>query len=200
MEFPCEKLLVNFTLCPKGTKLVNFFPELQAFPHFIKQPDDNVIRVAILTADADSPFLKFRGDREVMVKHIFEFLEIEMLGKKNKKFYQEVVDYKNTPVAECWAAYLQLQYNVDFTDWALSKETYDMLIQESNRQKGEGEDAMSYATWRIKLRNEIRKIGEDLKLIEPKLFKDSKMARPVAIEEIKIKNFPEKYAMKGSIL
>lgn len=200
MAFDLSKLLVNFSLCPKGVRLVKYFPELAAFPQFVQQQDDNIIKVAILTADADSPFWKFRGDREVMISNIFEFLEIGVLNVKGKEFYQKVVDYKHEAVTECWVAYLQMQYNIDFTDWALSKETYDMLLVEASRPKAENEDTMSYSNWRIKLRNEIRKIGEDLKLIEPKLFKDSKMARPVAIEVIKIKNYPEKYAIKGSLM
>lgn len=200
MAYDCSKLLVDFSKAPKGVKLAKHYPELAAFPQFKQQQDDNIIRIAILTADADSPFLKFRGDREIMIRNIFDFLDIGLNNAKAKEFYQKVVDYKHEAVIECWVAYLQMQYNIDYTDWAMSKQTYDLLISESNRQKGVNEDAIAYANWRIKIRNEIRKIGEDLKEIEPRLFKDSKMARPVALEEIKIRNYPEKYAIKNSIM
>jgi len=200
VNFDCSKLLVNFLLCPKGKKLVNFFPELAAFKEFNQQQDENIIRIAICTADADSPFLKLRNDHEMMIKTIFEFLEIGMENKIGKEFFTKVLNYQHEGLAQCWAAYLQMQYSIDFNDWAISKQTYDMLLMESMRQKTELEDAAKYADWRIKIRNQIRLIGEDLKKIEPLIFKDSKMVKPVAIEQIKIKNYPEKYAIKGSIL
>lgn len=193
-KYVTSKLLIDFTQCPKSKRLVDFFPVLHNYPEFLQQQDDNYIRIAILTADADSPFMAMRGDREVMIKSIFEFLEIGTNNPRAKEFYRKVIAYEHTSVSECWCAYLQMQYNVDFTDWAFTKQTYDMLISEGNRQKSDKEDAIVYANWRIKLRNEIRKLGDDLKTIEPKIFKDSKMARPVAIEMKKIKGYPEKYA------
>lgn len=194
-QYDCSKLLVDFTQAPKGIRLIEHFSELNAYQEFTQQQDDNIIRIAILTSDADSPFWKLRGDREIMLKSIFEFLEIGMLNLKGKEFYQKVLDYKHEGIAACWSAYLQMQYNIDFSDWAISKQTYDMLIAESNRQRAEGEDAVNYANWRVKLRNQIRLLGDDLKQLEPKIFKDSKMARPVALEEVKkIKGYPEKYA------
>lgn len=198
-NFDLSKLLIPFHLCPKAKRLVNFFPELAAFPEFVNCQHDNFIRIAILTADADSPFLKMRGDHERMIAAIFEFLEIGTQNLIGKEFMQKVIEYKHEGVSECWSAYLQMQYSIDFTDWSISKQTYDMLIRESTRQKAEGEDTAKYADWRIKIRNQIRILGEDLKKIEPLIFKDSKMAKPVAIEQIKIKNYPEKYAIRGSI-
>lgn len=194
-QYDLSKLLVNFSECPKGVKLVNHFSELAAYQEFYQQQDDNIIRIAILTSDADSPFWKMRGDREIMIKSIFEFLEIGTVNLIGKEFLKKVIDYKHEGVAECWCAYLQLQYNIDFSDWAISKQTYDLLISESLRQRGENEDAVSFANWRVKLRNQIRLLGDDLKQIEPRIFKDSKMARPVAAVEVKkIKGYPEKYA------
>lgn len=197
-NFDCSKLLVNFLLVPKGKRIVDKFPELKSFTEITQQQDDNVIRIAILTADADSPFLKLRGDHEAMIKSIFDFLDIGMNNLKGKEFFKSVLDYKHEGVTECWSAYLQLQYNIDFTDWAITKQTYDMLISESMRPKGNNEDAVTYSNWRIKLRNEIRKLGDDLKMIEPKIFKDSKMARPIALEQRKIKSYPEKHAITDS--
>lgn len=198
-NFDLSKLLINFSLCPKGKRLVNYFPELQAMPEFVNQQNDNFIKIAICTADADSPFMKMRGDHERMIMAIFDFLEIGRENKIGKEFLEKVIDYKHEGVIECWSAYLQLQFSIDFTDWAISKQTYDMLIKESTRQRIENEDVAKYADWRIKIRNQIRTIGEDLKKIEPLIFKDSKMVKPVAIEQIKIKNYPEKYAIRGSI-
>lgn len=199
-QFDTSKLLVDFTKAPKGVRLVKHFSELASFPQFVQQQDDNFIKVAILTADADSPFWKLRSDREAMIKAIFDFLDIGVVTVKGKEFMQQVIEYRHEAVSECWCAYLQMQFNIDFTDWAISKETYDLLIIESNRKKGETEDTVIYANWRIKLRDQIRKLGDDLKLLEPKLFRDSKMARPVGIVVAKIKNYPEKYAIKGSMM
>jgi hypothetical protein len=199
-NFDCSKLLINFTLCPKGKRLVNHFPEMKAFTEFVNCQDDNFIKIAACTADQDSPFLKMRGDHERMVMAIFEFIGIGTENRIGKEYLQKVIDYKHEGVIECWSAYLQMQFSIDFTDWAISKQTYDMLIKESGRQKAENEDTAKYADWRIKIRNQIRTIGEDLKKIEPLIFKDSKMVKPVAIEQIKIKNYPEKYAIKHSIM
>lgn len=195
MTYDCSKLLVDFTQCPKGVRLTKYFNELAAYTEFTQQQDDNVIRIAILTSDADSPFWKMRGDREIMIKSIFEFLDIGVQNTIGKEFLKKVITYSHEGVAECWCAYLQLQYNIDFSDWAISKQTYDLLISESLRPRDVNEDAVSYANWRVKLRNQIRILGDDLKEIEPKIFKDSKMARPVAaVEAKKIKGYPEKYA------
>jgi len=194
-----NKLLVDFVQAEPGIRLVKQFNELSAFPQFVQQQDDNIIKISILTADADSPFWKLRGDRAAMIGAIFEFLDIGTQNLKAKTFLQKVIDYQHSAVAECWLAYLQMQYNVDFTDWSITKETYDMLITESARQRGANEDAVSYANWRVKLRSQIRALGDDLKAIEPKIFKDSKMARPVAIEMAKIKNYPEKYARTAHV-
>lgn len=199
-NFDCSRLLIDFTQCKKGVRLVNHFPELKAFTEFVNCQDDNFIKIAACTADADSPFLKMRGDHERMIAAIFDFIGIGTENRIGKEYLQKVMDYKHEGVIECWSAYLQMQFNIDFADWAISKQTYDMLIKESTRPKLEGEDTVKYADWRVKIRNQIRQIGEDLKRIEPLIFKDSKMVRPVAIEQIKIKNYPEKYAIKGSIM
>lgn len=195
MDFDLSRLLIDFTQVPAGTKLVEHFPELKAYEPFTQQQDDNIIKIAILTSDKDSPFWKLRGDRDIMIKTIFDFLEIGTKNLIGKEFLKKVIDYKHEGVSSCWGAYLQMQYSIDFTDWIISKQTFDMLIAESLRERAQGEDAVVYANWRIKIRNEIRKIGDDLKKIEPLIFQDSKMAQPVALQETrKIKGYPEKYA------
>lgn len=201
-DFDCSKLLINFTNVPRGTKIVDYFPELKSFVEFTQQQDENIIKIAILTSDADSPFWKLRSDRQIMIEGIFDFLQIGTQNIIGKEFLQKVVEYKHEGVTLCWCAYLQIQYNIDFSDWCITKETYDMLIRESMRARDEAKETIvEYSNWRIRIRNEIRKLGDDLKQIEPKIFRDSKMARPVAMEEIKkIKNYPEKYAKKGELL
>lgn len=197
MDYDCSKLLVDFTECPAGVKLIDHFNELKAYQEFVQQQDDNIIKIAILTSDKDSPFWKLRGDREIMIRSIFEFLDIGTMNLMGKEFIKKVLTFKHEGVAECWLAYLQMQYSIDFTDWCISKETYDMLIAESARPKDDKEDAVAYANWRIKLRNQIRILGDDLKQLEPKIFPDSKIAQVVAIEQVKkIKNYAEKYGRK----
>lgn len=201
VSFNCEKLLIDFTKVKRGVKIIDHYPELRSFEEFTQQQDENIIKIAILTADADSPFWKLRSDRELMIKSIFDFLEIGTANLRGKEFLKKVIEYKHSAVAECWCAYLQLQYSIDFNDWAITKETYDQLLQESNRQRVDGEDIVAFSNWRLKIRNLIRQYGDDLKAIEPKIFKDSKMARPVALElNKKIKNYPEKYAQKGVLM
>lgn len=188
-------------LCPKGKKLVEFFPELGSFTEFTSQKDENILKVAFCTADADSPFHKLRSDREIMIASIFDFIGIDRSKQSNKRFYEDVLNYNHAEVAECWSAYLQMQYNVDFDDWAITKQTYDMLLSEASKPKPEGKDALKYSNERVQLRNQIRTLGEDLKKIEPLVFKDSKMAKPVAMaERRKIKSYPEKYAVSQSLM
>lgn len=200
--FDCSKLLIDFTKVPKGKKIVEFFPELKVYAAFGQQQDENVIKLAILTADKDSPAWKLRNDRELMIKAIFDFLEIGTQNKIGKDFLQSVLTYKHEGLISCWIAYLQMQYAIDFNEWIIGKETYDMLLEESKREKGKDEDAMQYATWRIKIRDHLRKIGGDLKEIEPKIFQDSKMVQPVAVEitKQKLKTYPEKYAVLDSLM
>jgi len=201
LHYDFSKLLINPADVPKGKRLVDHFPELNAFAEFKQQQDDNIIKISVFTADADSPFLKMRADRELMIKSIFDFLEIGVENKKGKDFFKKVVEYKHEGVAECWYAYLKMQLNIDFNEWAMTKQTYDMLLSESNRQRDTDETMEKYANWRVKMRDQIRLVGKDLKEIEAIVFKDSKMARPVALVVIrKIKNYPEKYAQKGVLM
>lgn len=200
-DYLLDKLLIDFSKCKRGEKIIDKYPELKSYKEFTQQQDENIIKIAILTSDADSPFWKLRGDRELMIKSIFEFLEIGTVNLRGKEFLKNVTEYKHEGVSACWCAYLQLQFNIDFSDWCITKETYDMLIQESNRKREDDEDVVKYSQWRVKIRDQIRQLGDDLKAIEPKIFKDSKMARPVAMEMVKkIKNYPEKYAQKGSLI
>ena len=200
-NFDTSKMLINFLLCPKGKKLVEFFPELGSFTEFTRQKDENILKVAFCTADADSPFHKLRSDREIMISSIFDFLSIDRSKESGKKFYQAVLNYSHNEVADCCSAYLQMQYNVDFDDWAITRQTYDMLLSEASKPKPENKDPLVYSNERVKLRNQIRALGEDLKKIEPMVFKDSKMAKPVAMaERRKIKSYPEKYAKVQSLM
>ena len=75
-DFDCSKLLIDFTKVPRGTRIVDFYPELKPFVEFTQQQDDKVIKIAILTSDADSPFWKLRSDRQIMIQAIFIFLMV----------------------------------------------------------------------------------------------------------------------------
>lgn len=201
IQYDLSSLLVDFSKCPKGTRLVKYFNELAVFEEFKQQHDDDIIKIAILTSDADSPFWKMRGDRQIMIKAIFDYLKIATTTPSGKIFFKSVLEYENDSVIQCWSAYLQMQYNIDFDNWIFTKQTYDILKGEANRQKEDNEDAVKYANWRIQLRNQISKIGEDLKSLEPLVFKDSKMVRPVAFQQVKkIRSYPEKYAKNATAI
>lgn len=195
-KYDCSKLLIDFTVVPPGTRIVDHYPELKMYPAFTQQQNENVIKLSILTADQKSPFWKLRGDRELMMKAIFAFLEIGTMNLIGKELFDKVLQYQHEGVIDCWLAYLKHQYAIDFNEWIISKETYDMLLEETKRERNKDEDAMKYADSKIKIRNHLRNIGNDLKEIEPRIFEDARMIQPVAqaVTREKIKNYAEKHA------
>lgn len=196
-----SKLLLDFTKCPKGTKLINFFPELTSFKEFLEQKDENIIRLAIALTDPESPWLKIK-DRESMVKSVFEFLNIDTTLKSNAKFYEDVVNYHHEQVGICKARYLQIIHNVDWTEYVMTRETFDFLTMEANRPMDKDENRDKYLQRRVTLKTQIQNAGKDLKKIEAIIFPDSKAAREAALLESKgkIVSYPEKYAQDRTVI
>lgn len=196
-----SRLLLDFTKCTKGTKLINFFPELTSFKEFLIQKDENIIRIAIALTDPESPWLKIK-DRESMVKSIFEFLGIDMTIKANAKFYEDVVNYHHEDVGVCKARYLQIVHNVDWTEYVMTRETFDFLTMEANRPMGKEENRDTYLKRRVTLKTQIQAAGKDLKKIEAVIFPDSKAAREAALLESKgkILSYPERYSQDRTVI
>lgn len=200
MTYDLSNLFINFTKCPVDQKLSDFFPELAPFKEFSEVKDDNYIRIAICTADLESPFVKMR-DRESMLVALFNFLKIPIKKEEEKKFFKEVMEYKNVEVMNCFARYLQVYHDIDWTEYQTTKQTHDILTMESNKPKSDDEDIDKFVARKVKLQNQLKMIGKDLKLIESKIFPDSKAAREVAINEKKlISTYAERYAQENTFL
>lgn len=194
-----SKLLVPFQKCPKGVRLVDHFSELKAFKEFTQQQDDNIIKIAICTSDIDSPFMKIK-DRQAMLESVFDYLEIGLKTQAKKEMFEQIFTYQHEAIAGCWARYYQMQYNIQYTEWAMTKQTYDILIFELNRPKQEGEDELAYVRRRVNITRDLKSVGAELKIIEAELFPDTKQKKVIAMHEIKIISYPEKYAKSATAI
>lgn len=195
-----SKLYIKFQECPSGTKLIEHFSELSAFPEFNHAIDDNEIKIGILTGDIDSPFIRIK-DRETMLKAIFDFLNIPIKTDAQKQFFDEVLYYKHTRVVGCWVRYIQMLHDTDYTDWLMAQQTYNFLLFESQKPKEDTESSDKYIDRRLKIQNNLKKFGADMKEIEAKIFPDSKAAREAAMhEQKKIETYAERYAEDNTFI
>lgn len=191
-------LYIKFYECPEGKKLTDHFSELSPFPEFT-ECDDTRIKIAILTGDIDSPFTRI-GDRETMIRAVFEELGLDV--HKNKKLFKDIISYKDDKYMFAWAKYLELLHETEFTDWLLAKRDYEFYLKkatEPQKRNSEGayvESDKDFMMRRKMAREQVKALGEEVRLIEAKIFPDSKAAREVAMAEAKKKIFlyAEKYA------
>jgi len=195
-----ESCLIDFTLCPKDTPLTVFFPELKAFPEFTNCLDDNEIKIAIATTDMDSPCMRIT-DRESMLKSLFGFLKIPLITDKDQEFFDKVFYYKHERIAAAKARYTQMQHVTDWAQWLAVLETFTFLIFESNRPKENDESTDKYVARRVRIKEDLKKTGRDLKELEAIIFPDSKTAREIALNEAKkIRTYPEMYAQDRQVV
>jgi len=196
--YDLSRLYIDFTQCPVGQKLASYYSELAAFKEF-SEATDNEIKIAILSADIDSPFVRIK-ERETMTRAIFSYLEID--ESKNNEFLENVIAYRDDKVNMCWVRYLQILHETDFTDWLLCRKDYDFFLQKSNEGKAVDESDDKYLARRNKIRETIKTLGQEVRAIEAKIFPDSKAAREAALAEDKnkIKLWAEKYSQEYTYL
>jgi len=198
--YDLDRVYINFTKCPKGTKLTDFHTELAAFSEFTSTKNENIIKVAILTADMESPFLKIK-DRKTMIRTIFEFLGLSLEGKPTKQLYNDIVEYKETHYLDCFGRYLMILHDIDWTEYQSTKQTHDVLTMDSMRPREKEENIDAFVKRRVNIQTHLKKIGDDLKKLEAKIFPDSRSAREVALNEVrKIISYPEKYAVDRQVI
>jgi len=199
-NFDFSKCLIDFTKCSKEESMLNKFPELSAFPEFKLITDDNEIKIAIAISDVESPMIKI-NDREAMLTSLFDFLDIPVKTPEQKDFFIEVFYYKHERVAMCKARYLQMLHNTDWTEWVTANDTFTFLTFESVKPQKEGETDDAYLKKRVKIKQDLRAVGRDLKELEAIIFPDSKSAREAALVESKrIISYPEKYSVKRQVI
>jgi hypothetical protein len=181
-------LYINFSLCPEGTRLCNWFPELEPFKEF-HVADDNRVKIAICLGDVDSPFVRIR-DRNSMVKAVFEFI-----GLEDKELLDKVILYKDDLTSFAWLRYLSIINETRFTNWQIVRRDYEFFLLKSTEEKGDEND-IAYYKKRNEIRERIKELGKELTDIEAELFPDSKAAREAAIANArkKIKLYAEMYS------
>lgn len=198
--YDLSRIYIRYNECPPGKKLSDHFGELSAFKEFT-ECDDLRIKIAILSGDIDSPFVRIK-DRESMVRAIFDELGINLRGKQNQLLMDNIVSYKDEKYSFAWLRYIQILHETDFTDWLLAKKDYDFYLQKANEPQKRSDDGkleesdIAYMKRRKEAREQVKLLGQEVKEIEAKLFPDSKAAREAAIAESrrKISLYAEMYA------
>lgn len=195
-----SQLFINFTHCPDNVKLVDHFTELSPFEEFQKADSDDIIRIAICTADMESPFLKIK-ERKTMLRSVFDFLKINLDNEENKLTFEQIVAYKHQSYLDCFGRYLIIYHDLDWTEYMSTKQTHDIITMDSLSPKGELEDMAKFVDRKDKLRRMLKTTGEELRRLEAKIFPDSKAAREVALNEAKkIKTYAEQYAESNTFI
>jgi hypothetical protein len=184
-------LYIKIEDCPKGTRICDFFPELEPFKEF-HVADDNRVKIAILSGDVDSPFVRIK-DREMMIKAIFDYIGID--AKKENKFFHDVIQYRDDLTSFAWLRYAQILHETDFTDWLIAKKDYEFFLLKSNEDQANETD-LQYYKKRNETRERIKELGKEVREIESKLFPDSKAAREAALADSRrrVKLYAESYA------
>ncbi len=186
-----DGLYVKIQECPEGVKLVDHFPELGAFNEFLVCDEDR-IKIAILSADIDSPFVRIK-DRETMLRAIFEHLCINV--DFEKKLFQDILLYKDELTAFAWLRYLQVLHETDFINWQIAKKDFEFFLLKANEKQGDETD-LQYYKKRNEIRERIKELGREVRSIEAIIFPDSKAAREAALADSrrKVKLYPESYS------
>lgn len=192
--YDLSKLYIDFTTVPKGVKISNHFAELAPFREFT-ECDDYRIKIAILSADVDSPFVRIK-DRETMMRAIFDELGIDLSKTANQTFLNDCISYNDPKYLFAWVKYLNILHETDFTDWSLAKKDYEFYLSKANERQGENESDLQYMKRRKEAREQVKLLGQEVKSIEAKIFPDSKAAREAAVAEArkKIELYAESYA------
>lgn len=191
-SYDLSGLYIKFHECPKGKRLVEHFSELQPFPEFTECDEDR-IKIAILSGDVDSPFIRIK-ERDTMMRAIFEEIGLDL--HKNKKLLEDCIAYRDDKYMFAWVKYLNILHETDFTDWQLGKRHYAWQLERSILPQKEGETDNEYTRRLTDAREEVKKLGKEIRAIEANLFPDSKAAREASIAESKkkIRLYAEKYA------
>jgi hypothetical protein len=189
-----ENCLINFTLVPQGVKLIDFFPELSAFPEFVNVKTDNDIKIAIALADIESPFLKIK-ENEVRLRALFEFLGIDTKSDLVQEYFNTILDYSNSSVYDAACRYIQMINHHDYAIWWTLNLSFYVLQKSSTKPQGKDETDKIFVDNKIKITSEMDRIGEKLKTYEARIFGNARLKQKAVEQELKkITFFPEKFA------
>lgn len=189
MSYDISKLYIKIDEHKEGESFVESTAELSSFKEFI-EAGDTISKIAILSTDVDSPFVRIK-ERSVMMKAIFDFLLVN-----DEKLLKDIIEYKNELFVNCWVKYLYILNEIDFTDWMLAKKDYEYFLLKSTEEQGKDEPDEKYLKKRNQYRTTISDLGATVKNLESKIFPDSKAAREASLAESKrkIKLYCEMYS------
>lgn len=194
-----SKLFIDFTKCPKGTKLVDYFDELSGFSEFKCVKDENIIKIAILTCDKESDFMLRIKDRKMMLEAIFSFLSINIETRKNKELFDAIFKFEHEQYMDCIGRYLMIYHDIDWASYVSAKQTFEIIVLESFKPKQKEEDIGKFVDRKKKVQGHLKSAGDELKELEAKIFPDSKTAKEFAKHQSKrIITYAEKYAEENT--
>lgn len=189
-----ENCLIDISKVSGKVRMIDFYPELSAYPEFVNVHNDNEIKIAIAISDMQSPFLKIK-DPTMRIKSLFEYLDIGLKTKMNQEFFDRVLNYTDPVVFPACGRYIQMLNNHDFAAWWSLNIAYYGLVQESIKPMKADGDARKHATEAAALSNQMDAMATKLKTYELRLFSDARMKQKVVDEQLKkISFFPEKYS------
>lgn len=193
MNYDLSKLYINFQECPAGVRLIEHFPELSAYKEFRDCPDDSYIKLAIITADEESPIMNIK-ERSLLVSEAFKVIGISV--EKNREKFEGIVSYSDIYYHNAWLKYLFMQNEVLFTEWQLANRDYEYFLTLTATPKDEKETDQKYLERRKSLRSTVSMLGKEKQELEAKLFPDSKAAKEAAMNEArnKIELYAERYS------
>lgn len=179
--------------------MLSLFPELSVYEEFQAAERDEEIKIVIMLADAESPFMKVKDTKQKVVG-IFEYLELDISDERNSELFESVISYTNERIYPMCGVYLQMQNNHNFTYWWNTNQLYYALMNEMGKPRGKDEKAIDYVNRNLKIQKQAEPIKNDLLSIEATLFSDSKMKAAIAKSKLRLtRTYPEMYAEENQV-
>ena len=183
----------DIALLAKDQKVVHKYPELKEFKIVGNQNNDTYLRIAIYSADQESPFARIR-DVEEKYKKIFATLNIN-----NQKLLREIISGLSMEYRMVLFEYFKITHNVRFTTYLTNLTLfYNMSFELSSPIVP---DTMASD---LKNRMQISTLLDELVLkiekAEAFLFSDDKMKELILRENTKITSWPEKMATNDPVI
>lgn len=191
-----DNCLIDISKVSGGVKMIDYYPELSAYPEFVNVNNDNEIKIAIAISDIGSPFIKIK-EPTMRLKALFEYLGIDLRSKEDQDFFDRVLNYTDDKVFPACSRYIQMINNHDFASWWGLNISFYHLQRESIKPMAVDADPIKYSNNMESLTTRMDKIAEKLKTYEARLFSDTQMKQKIVNEQLKkIEFFPEKFAEK----
>lgn len=187
MEY--QSLKYRIDLVPLDELVTDYFPDLKDYKEFSEPENDMLLRIAFLSTDEGSPYLKkYRDDYEKRIRAIFEYFKL------TEKELLDLILVNNHPVySSIVNRFFVLCDNLAYVMWSNMLFNFHM-IGIALRQAPNMDNLTLEMDKRAKLQKQQKEIHEDLVNYEALIFPDSTTRKMVRQEAAKILQFPEKFA------